>query len=61
MKGTVYRYLRYGGCAALGIVFFLGAEAVDTDRQTVDKGILKRNPWGQTNFMQKGWRRELLL
>lgn len=47
MKGTVYRYLRYGGCAALGIVFFLGAEAVDTDRQTVDKGILKRNPWGQ--------------
>ena len=47
MKGTVYRYLRYGGCAALGIVFFLGSEAVDTDRQTVDKGILKRNPWGQ--------------
>lgn len=47
MKGTVYRYLRYGGCAALGIVFFFGAEAVDTDRQTVDKGILKRNPWGQ--------------
>ena len=47
MRGTVYRYLRYGGCAALGIVFFLGAEAVDTDRQTVDKGILKRNPWGQ--------------
>ena len=47
MKGTVYRYLRYGGCAALGIVFFLGAEAADTDRQTVDKGILKRNPWGQ--------------
>lgn len=47
MKGTVYRYLRYGGCAALGIVFFMGAEAVDTDRQTVDKGILKRNPWGQ--------------
>lgn len=47
MKGTVYRYLRYGGCAALGIVFFLGAEAVDTDRHTVDKGILKRNPWGQ--------------
>ena len=47
MKGTVYRYLRYGGCAAMGIVFFLGAEAVDTDRQTVDKGILKRNPWGQ--------------
>ena len=47
MRGTVYRYLRYGGCAALGIVFFLGAEAADTDRQTVDKGILKRNPWGQ--------------
>lgn len=47
MKGLAYRYLRYGGCAALGIVFFLGAEAVDTDRQTVDKGILKRNPWGQ--------------
>lgn len=47
MKGTVYRYLRYGGCAALGIVFFFGAEAVDTDRQTVDKGILKRNPRGQ--------------
>ena len=47
MRGTVYRYLRYGGCVVLGIVFFLGAEAVDTDRQTVDKGILKRNPWGQ--------------
>lgn len=31
MRGTVYRYLRYGGCAALGIVFFLGAEAADTD------------------------------
>ena len=51
MKGTVYRYLRYGGCAALGIVFFLGAEAVDTDRQTVDKGILKRNPWGQRDVV----------
>lgn len=47
MKGLAYRYLRYGGCVVLGIVFFLGAEAVDTDRQTVDKGILKRNPWGQ--------------
>lgn len=53
MKGTVYRYLRYGGCAALGIVFFLGAEAVDTDRQTVDKGILKRNPWGQRDAVYK--------
>lgn len=47
MKGLAYRYLRYGGCVVLGIVFFLGAEAVDTDWQTVDKGILKRNPWGQ--------------
>ena len=47
MKGLASRYLRYGGCVVLGIVFFLGAEAVDTDRQTVDKGILKRNPWGQ--------------
>lgn len=47
MKGLAYRYLRYGGCVVLGIVFFLGAEAADTDRQTVDKGILKRNPWGQ--------------
>lgn len=47
MKELVRRYIRYGGCIALGIVSFLGAEAVDTDRQTVDKGILKRNPWGQ--------------
>lgn len=47
MKGPVRGWIRYGGCAALGVFLFLAAEAVDGGRQTVEKGVLKRNPWGQ--------------
>ena len=47
MKGPVRGWIRYGGCAALGVFLFLTAEAVDGGRQTVEKGVLKRNPWGQ--------------
>ena len=49
MKGTVYRYLRYGGCAALGIVFFW--EPRQWIQARLDKD--KRNPWGQRDAVYK--------
>ena len=38
MRGTVLQISPVWGMRCLGIVFFLGAEAADTDRQTVIKG-----------------------
>lgn len=45
------RYGKYGICAGAGIILFLMAEIVDMQEQTVENGVLRRNPCGKGDMV----------
>jgi len=47
LRGIWNRYGKYGLCAGAGIVLFFLAELVDLQEETVENGILRRNPCGK--------------